>query len=152
LDFFSGSPEVFDTGIFMVRTAATYAVAGWLGTALLLASAGSAGGAQDARNQLRAAAESTIKASALPDPGRHTYQLIRQGGPFPFDKDATVFANRERLLPPRQRGYYHEYTVKTPGTPGRGARRIICGGPQPTRPDACWYTNDHYLSFRKIVP
>lgn len=86
----------------------------------------------------------------LPRQGRETYQLILQGGPFPFDKDGSVFGNRERLLPPYRRGYYREYTVKTPGERNRGARRIVCGG-QPRTPDACYYTADHYASFRKIV-
>ena len=83
--------------------------------------------------------------------GQETYQLILQGGPFPYEKDGTVFGNRERLLPGQKRGYYREYTVKTPGSRDRGARRIVCGGPS-TRPDACYYTADHYASFRNIVP
>jgi ribonuclease T1 len=77
--------------------------------------------------------------------------LIYQGGPFKYDKDGTVFGNREKLLPNRQRGYYREYTVKTPGERSRGARRIVCGGLQPRAPDACFYTDDHYASFRQIV-
>ena len=77
-------------------------------------------------------------------------RLIRQGGPFPYDKDGTVFGNRERLLPAYQRGYYREYTVKTPGARNRGARRIVCGGAA-TAPATCYYTADHYASFRKIV-
>lgn len=87
----------------------------------------------------------------LPPQGRDTYQRIRQGGPFPYEKDGTVFGNRERLLPGAKRGYYREYTVKTPGAGNRGARRIVCGGAA-TAPDACFYTADHYASFRKIVP
>jgi len=93
---------------------------------------------------------STVAVAQLPGQGRQTYELIRQGGPFPYDKDGTVFGNRERLLPGSARGYYREYTVKTPGTRGRGAHRIVCGGPA-TRPVACYYTADHYASFRKIV-
>ena len=91
-----------------------------------------------------------ISVGELPPQGRDTYQLILRGGPFPFDKDGTVFGNRERLLPARQRGYYREYTVRTPGSRDRGARRIVCGG-QPQTPEACYYTADHYASFRKIV-
>jgi ribonuclease T1 len=87
----------------------------------------------------------------LPRQGVETYQLIRQGGPFPYDKDGVVFGNRERLLPGQKRGYYLEYTVKTPGSRDRGARRIVCGG-QPKTPDVCFYTADHYASFRQIVP
>jgi ribonuclease T1 len=86
----------------------------------------------------------------LPRQGRETYELIRQGGPFPYDKDGAVFGNRERLLPNENRGFYREYTVITPGSRDRGARRIVCGGPQ-RAPHTCYYTADHYASFRKIV-
>ena len=77
--------------------------------------------------------------------------LIYQGGPFRHDKDGVVFGNRERLLPASVRTYYREYTVRTPGERSRGARRIVCGGLQPAAPEACFYTDDHYASFRKIV-
>jgi len=77
--------------------------------------------------------------------------LIAQGGPFPHDKDGVVFGNRERLLPINNRGYYREYTVRTPGVSHRGKRRIVCGG-KPRVPDVCYYTADHYASFRKIAP
>lgn len=92
----------------------------------------------------------TVAVTELPPQGRTTYRLIYQGGPFPYDKDGTVFGNRERLLPAYQRGYYREYTVKTPGARNRGARRIVCGGAA-TAPATCYYTADHYASFRKIV-
>ena len=101
-------------------------------------------------DRLAASDSSTVAVAELPGPGRETYELIRRGGPFPHDKDGTVFGNRERLLPAHKRGYYREYTVKTPGARSRGARRIVCGGPEKT-PHACYYTADHYASFRKIV-
>jgi ribonuclease T1 len=97
-------------------------------------------------------AESTIAAAQLPVQGRQVLALIYQGGPFRYEKDGTVFGNRERLLPLYPRGYYREYTVRTPGVSHRGARRIVCGGKVKTTPDVCYYTEDHYASFRRIVP
>ena len=91
-----------------------------------------------------------VSIAELPQAGRATYELIRAGGPFPFDKDGVVFGNRERQLPTERRGYYREYTVPTPGSRDRGARRIVCGGPA-RAPHACYYTADHYASFRMIV-
>ena len=93
----------------------------------------------------------TIKVAELPQQGQQTYERIHQGGPFPYEKDGTVFGNRERLLPAAKRGFYREYTVKTPGSRDRGAKRIVCGG-QPKTPDSCFYTADHYSSFRRIQP
>ena len=93
----------------------------------------------------------TVALADLPAQGRKTHALILAGGPFPYDKDGVVFGNRERVLPKQKRGYYREYTVKTPGSRDRGARRIVCGGKQVTLPDACYYTSDHYNSFRLIV-
>lgn len=74
-----------------------------------------------------------------------TLALIEQGGPFPYEKDGTVFQNREGKLPPRPRGYYREYTVPTPGAKNRGARRVVQG-----RDGDTWYTSDHYRSFVRI--
>ncbi|MEJ6021400.1 ribonuclease domain-containing protein [Ramlibacter sp. PS4R-6] len=91
-----------------------------------------------------------VSVAELPREGRATYELIRQGGPFPNGKDGAVFGNRERLLPAARRGFYREYTVPTPGSRDRGARRIVCGGPART-PYACYYTADHYASFRMIL-
>jgi ribonuclease T1 len=91
-----------------------------------------------------------VHVAELPRQGRETYELIRQGGPFRFGKDGVVFGNRERILPPNKRGYYREYTVPTPGSRDRGARRIVCGGPE-RAPHDCFYTADHYASFRLIV-
>ena len=85
----------------------------------------------------------------LPREARHTLDLIQSNGPFPYDRDGVVFGNRERLLPPHPRGYYREYTVKMPGTRGRGAHRIVCGGNQRETRD-CYYTSDHYQTFRRI--
>ena len=93
----------------------------------------------------------SVSVAELPPQGQGMVSLIYKGGPFRYDKDGTVFGNRERLLPNKDRGYYREYTVKTPGERTRGARRIVCGGLIPTTPDACYYTDDHYASFRKIV-
>ena len=82
----------------------------------------------------------------LPPEARATLQRIRQGGPFPYARDGIVFHNYEHRLPRQLRGYYHEYTVKTPFVHGRGARRIICGPPP-----ECYYSSDHYRSFRRIT-
>jgi ribonuclease T1 len=97
-----------------------------------------------------APALATMTVAELPPQGQTTFRLIYQGGPFPYEKDGTVFGNRERILPPARRGYYREYTVKTPYARNRGARRIVCGGPA-TTPAKCFYTGDHYASFREIV-
>ncbi|MBX3621426.1 MAG: ribonuclease [Rhizobacter sp.] len=93
----------------------------------------------------------TVSLQTLPSEAQQTERLIRAGGPFPYAKDGDRFGNRERLLPIKPRGYYREYTVKTPGSRDRGARRIVCGGQKPAAPDACFYTDDHYTSFRRIV-
>lgn len=108
-------------------------------------------GSVQAKGPLEANALPTIELKQLPAQGRDVMALIALGGPFKYDKDGTVFGNRERILPPEKRGFYREYTVKTPGERSRGARRIVCGGLQPTAPDACFYTDDHYSSFRKIA-
>jgi len=91
-----------------------------------------------------------VAASELPKEARATLANIRSGPPFPYERDGVAFANREQILPSKPRGYYREYTVRTPGERTRGARRIVCGG-KPTSPDACWYTDDHYSSFRRII-
>jgi len=90
-----------------------------------------------------------IAVADLPKEGRDVLALIRDGGPFRYDRDGVVFGNYEHLLPSERKGYYHEYTVHTPGTKSRGARRIICGGPKQA-PVACYYTSDHYRSFKRI--
>jgi ribonuclease T1 len=95
--------------------------------------------------------EGAVALSGLPPEAQATERLIRAGGPFPYSKDGAVFANRERQLPAEAKGYYREYTVRTPGASDRGARRIVCGGRVATAPDACFYTGDHYASFARIV-
>ncbi len=81
--------------------------------------------------------------SALPSQAHDTLDLIEQGGPYPFEQDGTVFQNREGILPGQSSGYYHEYTVITPGSDTRGARRIVTG----ERSQEDYYTADHYESF-----
>jgi len=93
----------------------------------------------------------SISERDLPRQARDVLALIQAGGPFPYDRDGIVFQNRERILPRAPRGHYREYTVRTPGIKNRGARRIVCGG-VPQSPDACYYTEDHYATFRCIVP
>ncbi|MBA0052135.1 ribonuclease [Streptomyces sp. AJS327] len=79
----------------------------------------------------------------LPPEAHETLDLIEQGGPYPYPQDGTVFENREGLLPDQQTGYYHEYTVETPGSDDRGARRIVTG----EQDQEDYYTADHYESF-----
>lgn len=91
------------------------------------------------------AAISGIAHAALPPEAQQTLQLIRKGGPYPYQRDGVAFGNYERLLPQRDRGYYREFTVPTPGAKNRAARRIIAG-----RLGEYYYTDDHYRSFRRI--
>jgi ribonuclease T1 len=119
--------------------------------ALLALSGGLIGTSVQAKTEAPAAVLQTMTVAALPPQGRDMMALIEKGGPFKYEKDGTVFGNREKILPARQRGYYREYTVRTPGESSRGARRIVCGGQQPRAPDACFYTDDHYGSFRQIA-
>ncbi|MEV7569832.1 ribonuclease domain-containing protein [Streptomyces tanashiensis] len=126
--------------------------------AVLLAGCSSAGGgtgtATPASPRTTAAAAAptgtsglpAVRAADLPPEARKTLALIARGGPFPYAKDGTVFSNFERVLPRKERGYYHEYTVKTPGERDRGARRIVTG-----RSGETYYTDDHYETFREVV-
>ena len=98
----------------------------------------------EARNDAPAAG-TEITAAALPREAQQTLQIIRRGGPFPYERDGAVFGNYERLLPQRSRGHYHEYTVPTPGAQNRGAHRIITG-----TDGEYYYTDDHYRSFKRI--
>lgn len=86
-----------------------------------------------------------IPVAELPQEARETLKLIRQGGPFPYGRDGIVFGNFEKRLLLKERGYYREYTVATPGKKSRGARRIVAG-----RNGELYYTDDHYRSFRRI--
>ena len=110
-----------------------------------------ASGSVLARAPIQIDLQSPIRLLELPRQGVQIYALIHRGGPFATEKDGVVFANRERLLPTKKRGYYREYTVPTPGLSHRGIKRIVCGG-QPRTPDICYYTADHYASFRMIAP
>jgi ribonuclease T1 len=87
-----------------------------------------------------------VAVADLPKEGRDTLKLIDQGGPYPYSRDGVVFGNLEKILPKHDRGYYHEYTVKTPGEKDRGARRIVIGNAGER-----YYTDDHYKSFRRIA-
>jgi ribonuclease T1 len=93
-----------------------------------------------------ALAHGEIDKKQLPREALETIALIRKGGPFPYERDGVTFGNREKLLPARERGWYREYTVKTPGERTRGARRIVAG-----RDGTLYYTDDHYQSFKRIL-
>ncbi|MFJ9821955.1 ribonuclease domain-containing protein [Streptomyces sp. NPDC101151] len=115
-----------------------------IGAAAALLSALLVGGTVSATTADAAAASvGSICSSDLPSQAHDTLDLIDQGGPFPYSQDGTVFSNREGVLPKQQSGYYHEYTVKTPGSPTRGARRIVTG--EESQED--YYTSDHYATF-----
>ena len=118
--------------------------------ALLILLAVAAIGAQPAVARTRDADDATIRADRLPAEARETLARIERGDRLPYERDGVVFGNRERLLPAQPRGYYHEYTVKTPGARTRGARRIVCGGAVRAATE-CYYSSDHYRSFRRIL-
>ena len=117
--------------------------------AVILGAAAAASNGPPARDARPA--PGTVVLATLPAEAQQTERLIRSGGPFPYEKDGIVFGNREQMLPRQTRGYYREYTVRTPGSQDRGARRIVCGGRQPREPEACFYTEDHYASFKRIA-
>jgi ribonuclease T1 len=160
--FFQGKP-VFRTGLTassrptkkMFEGPVRQVLRKW-GAAVLVASGLAAGvvmaPAALAKGSDHPAVLSPVALGTLPAEAQSTHRLVLAGGPFPYAKDGSVFGNRERLLPARPRGFYREYTVKTPGSRDRGARRIVCGGKPPTQPEACFYTADHYASFRLIAP
>lgn len=89
----------------------------------------------------------TAALTDLPREAQQTYDLIVRGGPYPYSKDGAVFGNREGLLPQQDYGWYREYTVQTPGSGDRGARRFVVG-----EDDTAFYTDDHYESFREVIP
>lgn len=139
-----------DDGIKACRKAESACLPAWLPT-VMLAIGLFAGSGVSARNSPSAQGMPTVALTGLPAQAQTTHRLILSNGSFPHVKDGTVFGNRERLLPPAARGHYREYTVKTPGLSHRGSRRIVCGGTPPSQPEACFYTDDHYASFRLIA-
>ncbi len=120
------------------------------GVALSLALAQPVMARQPQSQWLPADGAGTIAVQQLPNEARQTLELIQAGGPFPYDKDGSRFGNYERVLPQQSRGYYREYTVKTSKSRNRGAKRIVCGGDQRAAND-CYYTEDHYNSFKRIT-
>lgn len=134
-------------GLLAKKSAKSVFVAGLISLGLVLASSGLVHG----KGSVSGVVSETIALAQLPAQGQDMMMKIYTGGPFKYDKDGAVFGNRERILPAKSRGFYREYTVKTPGERTRGARRIVCGGIQPAAPETCFYTDDHYASFRKIA-
>jgi ribonuclease T1 len=141
---------VFRTGLASPSGKLRRAWRKW-GAAVVVASGLATGAATLARTPEQPG-RGAVALAELPAEAQATHRLILAGGPFPYSKDGTVFGNRERLLPAKARGHYREYTVPTPGARNRGARRIVCGGRPPTQPESCFYTDDHYSSFRRIQP
>lgn len=92
------------------------------------------------------ASSGNVRLDELPPEARETLSRIEAGAPLPYSRDGAVFSNREHQLPSRERGYYREYTVATPGVRGRGPRRIVSG-----RGGEYYYTDDHYRTFRRII-
>lgn len=120
------------------RTALLVLVVALVAVALLVGQRGSSGGTP-------APTTPYVDVVDLPTEAVHTLALIDAGGPFPYSRDGATFENRERLLPDHARGWYREYTVPTPGSADRGARRIIVG-----RDGTAYWTQDHYASFARI--
>lgn len=117
----------------------------WLLLGLLLCQPWAAAAGEQSTQNNNLTPPGFINTTELPPEAQSTLRLIKQGGPFPYPRDGVVFGNFEQRLPRQARGYYHEYTVKTPGVRNRGARRIVCG-----RPAECYYSADHYQTFRRI--
>ena len=121
------------------------------GVAVVVASGLATGAVVHARTPEAPAGVPPVVVASLPPEARQTHQLILNGGPFPYQKDGTVFGNREGHLPQRARGYYREYTVITPGARNRSTKRIVTGGGPVTDPAQYFYTGDHYDSFCVIT-
>ncbi|WP_244850289.1 ribonuclease [Caballeronia sp. SL2Y3] len=113
------------------------------------AQAGAASGAQAASGPQERGALPAVAKAQLPGEAADTLRLIKAGGPFPYRDDGVLFRNSAALLPQQPRGYYHAYTVRTPGSTDRGQRRIVCGGPR-KQTSECYYTDDYYASFKRI--
>ncbi|MGZ8255386.1 MAG: ribonuclease domain-containing protein [Burkholderiaceae bacterium] len=123
----------------------------WFHILLLAAAAALCTGLAGARDVPSTLAD--VRVVELPTEALHTLALIKRGGPYPYRKDASVFGNREKRLPPQPRGYYTEYTVRTPHSRDRGARRIVAGrgaAHDPATSGEYYYTDDHYNTFRRI--
>ncbi|MGO4457348.1 ribonuclease domain-containing protein [Streptomyces sp. M-16] len=108
------------------------------------AGTGASAGGRDVPGWARGMA--TVRADALPQQAREVLSLIDRGGPYAYRQDGTVFGNFEKALPKQKRGYYHEFTVRTPGERDRGARRIVTGGG-----GEFYYTDDHYQTFEAVL-
>jgi ribonuclease T1 len=145
----SGSVAVSVVGRVAFCTLAGLAAAGMVG---VLATAPATALARSSASAPSANVQGLVALADLPAEAQHTHRLILTGGPFPYAKDGVVFGNREQRLPRQARGYYREYTVPTPGASNRGARRMVCGGLVVRAPEACFYSSDHYASFRQLAP
>lgn len=115
-------------------------------TALLLSPVPAAAQREGAPQRIQMAL-ADIAVKDLPAEARDTLRLIETRGPYPFDRDGIVFGNFEKRLPIKERGYYHEFTVRTPGVKHRGERRIVTG-----KGGEKYYSADHYKTFKRIVP
>ena len=125
----------------------TFCIRKWLAMAVAVASVFAA--PMVSARAVACAVGQSVAPQDLPKQGQDTLALISSGGPFSSDRDGIIFSNRERVLPKAPRGFYREYTVRTPGVKNRGARRIVCGGDQRAT-HACYYSDDHYQSFKCI--
>lgn len=143
-DDYEGSSRASDWGFKILVFAAAFAAAFFFWDKIQTGWVNATNGSQTAG---QSAQELRQAARRYPDEVYQTLRLIHQGGPFAHRQDGSVFQNRERQLPARPRGYYREYTVRTPGARDRGARRIVTGGDPPTD---YYYTDNHYRSFERM--